>query len=61
MALDEGGWSTSRPGRCTPRKECRYPLGGRMGVPHSHSGRFVNEIHQLHQAGFEPSSVPLVA
>jgi hypothetical protein len=33
LALDEGGWSTQRPGRFTPGKETRYPLYRRMGGP----------------------------
>jgi hypothetical protein len=31
--LDEGGWSTPRPGRFTPGKETRYPLYRRLGGP----------------------------
>jgi hypothetical protein len=31
LALDEGGWSTPRPGRFTPGKESRYPLYRRLG------------------------------
>jgi hypothetical protein len=34
-ALDGGGWSTPRPGRFTPGKETRYPLGR----PQGRSGR----------------------
>jgi hypothetical protein len=32
-ALDGCGWSTPRPGPFTPRKETRYPLCRRLGVP----------------------------
>jgi hypothetical protein len=33
-ALDEGGWSTPRPGRFTPGKETRHPLYRRLdGAP----------------------------
>ena len=36
-ALDGGGWSTSRPGRCTPGT--RYPLYRMLGGPQGWSGR----------------------
>ena len=32
-ALDGCGWSTPRPGPFTPRKETRYPMCRRLGVP----------------------------
>jgi hypothetical protein len=39
-ALVGGEWSTSRPGRFTPRgKSPRYPLDRRLGGPQSRSGR----------------------
>jgi hypothetical protein len=38
-ALDEGGWSTPRPGRFTPRKETQYPLYRRLGGPQGRCGR----------------------
>ena len=37
--LDEGGWSTPRPGRFTPGKETRYPLYRRLCGPQGRSGR----------------------
>jgi hypothetical protein len=43
-ALDEGGWSTPRPGRFTPGKETRYPLYRRRGGPHGRSGRLLHYI-----------------
>jgi hypothetical protein len=39
LALDEGGWSTSLPGRFTPGKETRYPLYRRLGGPQGRSER----------------------
>jgi hypothetical protein len=43
-ALLGGEWSTSRPGRFTPRgKSPLYPLDRRLGGPHSRSGRFGEE------------------
>jgi hypothetical protein len=38
-ALDEGGWSTPRPGRFIPWKETRYPLYRRLGGSQGLSGR----------------------
>jgi hypothetical protein len=37
-AQNEGGWSTSRPGRFTSGKETRYPLYMTLGGPQSRSG-----------------------
>jgi hypothetical protein len=37
--LDEGGWSTPRPGRFTPGKETRFPLYRRLGGPQGRSRR----------------------
>jgi hypothetical protein len=38
LALDGGGWSTTRPGRFTPGKE-PIPNYGRLGRPHGRCGR----------------------
>jgi hypothetical protein len=38
-AVDEGGWSTPRPGRFIPGKEARYPLYRRLGGPQGRSER----------------------
>jgi len=37
-ALDEGGWSTPRPGRFTPGNEIRYQLYRRLDGSQGHSG-----------------------
>jgi hypothetical protein len=58
LALDEGGWSTPRPGRFTPGKETRYPLYRRLGGPQGRSGR-VRKISP--PSGFDPRTVQLVA
>jgi len=50
-ALDEGKWSTSRPGRFIPGKEVRHPLNKRLGGPQSRYGRF-GERTILPQPGF---------
>ena len=43
---------TSPPtGRSTPDKELRYSLNGRLGGPHSRSGRFGEENNFLFSAG----------
>ena len=52
-ALDGSGWSTPRPGRCTPGKT-RYPLYGRLGGPQDRSGR-VRKISP--PPGFDPPIV----
>ena len=38
LALDGGGWLTSRPGHFTLGKETRYPLYRRLGGPQGRSG-----------------------
>jgi hypothetical protein len=58
LALDEGGWSTSRPGRFTPGKETRYPLYRRLGGPQGRSGR-IQKIPS--PPGFDPRTVQPVA
>jgi hypothetical protein len=58
LALDEGGWSTPRPGRFTPRKETRYPLYRRLGGPQAGSGR-VRKISPPPE--FDPRTVQPVA
>jgi hypothetical protein len=57
-ALDEGGWSTPRPGRFTPGKETLYSLYTRMGGPQGRSGR-VRKISL--PPGFDPRTVQQVA
>jgi hypothetical protein len=54
LALDEGGWSTPRPGRFTPGKETQYPLYRRLGGPQGRSGR-VRKISP--PPGFDPLTV----
>ena len=39
LALNQGGWSTPRPGRFTPGIETRYPLYRRLGGPQGRSRR----------------------
>ena len=39
VVLQEGGWSTPRPGRSTPGENDRYPMYRRMIVSHNLSGR----------------------
>jgi len=56
-ALDEGSWSTPRPGRFTPKKT-RYTLYGRLGEPQGRSGR-VRKISPT--SGFDPRTVQPVA
>jgi hypothetical protein len=57
-ALDEGGWSTPRPGRFTPGKETWYPLYRRLGGPQGRSGR----VQKLSPPpGFDPWTVQPVA
>jgi hypothetical protein len=58
LALDEGRWSTPRPGRFTPEKETRYPLYRRLGGPQGRSGR-VRKIST--PLGFDPRTVQPVA
>ena len=59
MALDEGGWSTPRPGRFTPGKETRYPLYRRLGGPQGRSG-WLRKISS--PPGFDPRTVqPVVS
>ena len=57
-ALNEGGWSTPRPGRFTPGKETRYPLYRRLGGPQGRSGRVLKISPP---PGFDPWTVQLVA
>jgi hypothetical protein len=54
LALDGGGWSTSRPGSLTPGKETRYPLYRRLDGPQGRSGR-------LPPPGFDPRTFQPVA
>ena len=49
-ALDEGGWSTPRPGSFTPGKETHFPLYRRRGGPQGQSGR--GEKSRLHRYFF---------
>jgi hypothetical protein len=56
--LDEGGWSTPRPGRFTPGKETRYTLYRRLGGPHGRSGR-LRKIPP--PPGFDPRTVQPLA
>ena len=58
LALDEGGWSTPRPGRFTPWKETRYPLYRRLGGPQGRSGRVLKISPP---PGFDPRTVQPVA
>jgi len=57
-ALDEGGWSTPRPGRFIPWKGTRYLLCRRLGGPQGRSGR-VRKISS--PPGFDPLIVQAVA
>jgi hypothetical protein len=59
LTLDEGGWSSSRPGRFTPGKETRYPLYRRLGGLQDRSGQ-VRKISP--PPGFDPRTVqPVVS
>jgi hypothetical protein len=54
-ALDGGEWSTSRPGRFTPRERAPwYPLDSRLGGPQSRSGRGGEEKNSQPPPGIEP-------
>jgi len=44
-ALEEGEWSTPRPGRILPPGKTRYPLYRRLGGPQSRSGRAENLVY----------------
>jgi hypothetical protein len=57
-ALDEGSWSTPRPGRFTPEKQTRYPLYRRLGGPQCRSGR---GLKISSPPGFDPRTVQPVA
>ena len=57
-ALDEGRWSTPRPGRFTPGKETRYALYRRLGRP---QGRSERVLKISTPPGFDPRTVQLVA
>jgi len=57
MALEEGKWSASHPGRVNPGKT-RYPLYRRLGEPQSWSGQ-VRKISP--PPGFDPRTVQPVA
>jgi hypothetical protein len=48
-----GGWSIPCPGRCSRRKETRYPLYRRLGGPQGQSGQ-VQKI--LPPPGFDPQT-----
>ena len=37
--LEEGGWTTRRPNRLTPRDNIQYPLYRRLGEPQGRSGQ----------------------
>jgi hypothetical protein len=52
--LDEGGWSTPRPGRFILGKETEYPLYRRLGGPQGRSG-WLRKISPL--PGFDPRTV----
>ena len=54
LALDGGGWSTSRPGYFYPRGKTRYPLYRRLGGPQGRSGP-VQKIWP--PPGFDPRTV----
>jgi hypothetical protein len=56
-ALERGGWSASRPGRFTPRKD-PVPIVWRLGGLKGRSGR-VRKISP--QPGFDPRTVQAVA
>jgi hypothetical protein len=58
LALDEGGWSTPRPGRFTPGKETRYPLYRRLDGSQGRFGRVRKTSPPL---GFDPRTVQPVA
>jgi hypothetical protein len=58
LALDRGGWSTTRPGRFTPGKETRYPMYRKLGGPQGRSGR-LRKISP--PPGFDPRTVKPVA
>ena len=47
-ALDGAEWSTTRPGRFTPRKERRYPLYRRLGGSRSQLEHFGIEVQTVH-------------
>ena len=57
-ALDEGWWSTPRPGRFTTGKERQYPLYRRLRGPQCQSGQ-VRKISP--PPGFHPRTVEPVA
>jgi hypothetical protein len=48
------GWSTPRPGHCTPGKETRYPLYKSLDGPQERSGR-MQKISP--RSGFDPWTV----
>ena len=58
LALNQGGWSTPRPGRFTPGIETRYPLYRRLGGPQGRSGR-LRKISP--PPGFDPRIVQPMA
>jgi hypothetical protein len=57
LALDEGGWSTTRPGRFTPGKETRCSLYRRLNGPQGRSGQ-LRKISP--PPGFDPRTVQRV-
>jgi hypothetical protein len=58
-ALVEGEWSTSHPGRFTPRKEPSYPLNRRLNGPQRRSGWFWTTENLLSVPGFTPQTIQL--
>ena len=56
-ALDGGDWWTSRPGRCTPGKESRYPLNRTLGGPQNRSGRYREEESLFPLLAFDPRTL----
>jgi hypothetical protein len=61
-ALDGGEWSTSRPGRFTPRERTPgTPFDRRLGGPQSRSGRGGEEKNSQPLSGLEPTIIQPVA